>query len=100
MARGSVRKGFFKRSRCFFYCAVVIEVQCTSIRDCTVTAAPSHRGSGGQHGKESQIEDQVSGKEDSEEDEAQNREEEVAALIDRLLKTTSHEPAMPKDGTG
>ena len=31
---------FVKRSRCFLHCAVVIKVQCRSIRDCTVTTAP------------------------------------------------------------
>src|SRR3954463_2484790 len=35
---------FVKWSRCFFHCAVVIKVQCTSIRDCTVTTAPFKRG--------------------------------------------------------
>ena len=32
---------FVKRSRCFSHCAVVIGVQCMSIRDCTVPKSPS-----------------------------------------------------------
>jgi hypothetical protein len=64
-------------------------MQCTSIRDCTVSTAPSHRGQeGSTNGKESQIQDEVSGEENSEEDQAQNRkEEEVSHNFDRLRKT-------------
>jgi hypothetical protein len=50
-ARGDGRRGddversryppFVKRSRCFSHCAVVIGVQCMSIRDCTVPKSPS-----------------------------------------------------------
>jgi len=37
------RTYFLKRSRCFFCSAVVIGVQCTSIRDCTVPISPLTR---------------------------------------------------------
>ena len=38
---GFRRPQFVKRSRCFSHCAVVIGVQCMSIRDCTVPKSPS-----------------------------------------------------------
>jgi hypothetical protein len=56
--------------RCFFRCAVVIEVQCRSIRDCTDPRIAILNGLGGQHGEKSQIKDEVSSEEDGEKDEA------------------------------
>jgi hypothetical protein len=74
-ARGCPR--FIKRSRCFSHCAVVIGVQCRSIRDCTVPKSPS-LWLGGQYGEKSQIEDEVRGEEDCAEDQAQGAQEEVS----------------------
>jgi hypothetical protein len=56
---------FVKRIRCFLRGAVVIGVQCTSIRDCTVPTSPSQSWLGGQNGTEGQ-----EGKESGEEDKA------------------------------
>jgi hypothetical protein len=66
-----------KRIRCFFRCAVVIEVQCSRFATALILGSPSWNGLGGQHGEESQIKDEVGSEEDGEEDEAPEVEAEV-----------------------
>ena len=46
----------------FFCCAVVISVQCSSIRDCT--ASPVSSWLGGQNGEEVKVEDEIRCEED------------------------------------
>jgi hypothetical protein len=66
----SAASALAEQIRCFFRCAVVIEVQCRSIRDCTDPRIAILNGLGGQHGEKSQIKDEVSSEEDGEKDEA------------------------------
>src|SRR5436305_12731540 len=79
---------FVKRSRCFSHCAVVIGVQCMSIRDCTVPKSPS-LWLGGQYGEESQIEDEVRGEENCEEDQAQDHAQKGEVASAAATRTAS-----------
>ena len=68
------RRSYFGawRIRCFFRCAVVINVQCSSIRDCAASLSPVSSWLGGQNGEEGKVEDEVRRQENG----AQNREAE------------------------
>jgi len=65
---GSLAPRRRRQDSLFFSCAVVISVQCSSIRDCT--ASPVSSWLGGQNGEEVKVEDEIR----CEEDRTQDRE--------------------------